>query len=187
MALTMKIKYSLPILLALGILVAACGQPTPATPPVDAVATIVAATMDSLTPQNVLDAETLPAGQTDAETATQTPPAVETGTPTITATPGAGLVSGGVFGYSYGALPRLVVVAFNEDHLHWNYVITDPGSSYYSMELTEGKYQIVAYDADGHAGGCITIATVKDKQTATCDITDWTGTYPLKPNEAPNP
>lgn len=186
MAVPMKFKLSLPILLALAILGASCGQAAPATPPVDTVATIVAATMEALTPQNVLDAETMPATQPDAGT-TQTPLSLETGTPTITATPGAGMVSGGVFGYPYGALPRLVVVAFNEDHLHWNYVITDPGSSYYAMDLAEGKYQIVVYDADGHTGGCITIATVKDKQTVTCDITDWTGTYPDKPGEVPNP
>jgi hypothetical protein len=186
MALSMKIKSALPLLLALVILGTSCGQPAPATPAVDTVATIVAATMEVLTPQNVLDVETMPAGQLD-EVSTQTPPTQETGTPTITATPGAGVVSGGVYGYPNGALPRLVVVAFNEDHLHWNYVITDPGSSYYAMDLVEGKYQIVAYDADGRAGGCITIVTVKDKQTATCDITDWTGTYPAKPDEATIP
>ena len=191
MAASMKSKLLFPLFLVLAILLTSCGQPVPATPNVDTVASIVAATMQALTPQAPLATPTAAPALPEL-TATLTPIAAttspaNTGVPTITATPGIGSLSGGVYGYPYGAVPRLVIVAFNQDNLHWNYVITTAGSNYYSMDLLEGKYQIVAYDAAGHAGGCIVIATVKANETANCDITDWVGSYPGKPDGAPNP
>jgi hypothetical protein len=182
MAASMKSKLLAPFFLILAILVTSCGQPAPATPAVDTVASIVAATMQALTPQVALDTPTAAPALPEL-TATLTPlsattnPA-ESGTPTVTATPGMGMANGGVYGYSYGVVPRLTIVAFSQEDPHWNYIITTAGSNYYSMDLLAGKYQIVAYDAAGHAGGCITIVTVKDKENTTCDITDWIGSNP---------
>jgi hypothetical protein len=191
MAASVKSKLFIPVVFILAILVASCGQAPAATSTVDTVATIVAATMQALTPQNALETPTaapaLPELTATVTPITTTANPLESGTPSITATPGMGIVTGGVYGYPYGSIPRLIFVAFNQDNRHWNYVINVAGLSYYSIDLTEGKYQIVAYDAAGHAGGCTTIVTVKDKETVTCDITNWNGSYPAKPGDAPNP
>ncbi len=191
MAVSMKTKLLFPYFLVLALLVTSCGQPAPATPAADTVATIVAATMQALTPQNALETPsatpTLPELTATVTPITATANPSESGTPSITATPGMGMANGGVYGYPYGAVPRLVVVAFNQEDQHWYYVITLAGQNYYSMDLLEGKYQLVAYDAAGHAGGCVTIATVKANETANCDITDWIGSYPAKPEGAQSP
>ena len=109
--------------------------------------------------------------------------------PSVTATPGLGALTGGVYGYPYGTIPRLVFVASNQETGRWKYSINMAGLSYYSPEyfIPEGKYQVVAYDTAGHAGGCVTIVTVKANEIAVCDITDWIGVYPGKPGDAPNP
>jgi hypothetical protein len=194
MAASIKSKLLFPFFLVLALIVTSCGQPAPATPAVDTVASIVAATMQALTPRVPLATPTAPAIPSPSAVATFTPitantSAANTGVPTITATPGIGALQGSVTGYPYGALPKLIFVAFNQENGRWNYWINNAGQSYYSTDqfLPEGKYQVVAYDASGHAGGCKTIVTVKANETANCDITDWIGLYPVKPGDAPNP
>jgi hypothetical protein len=152
-----------------------------------------------------------PTGTTQFGTLTYTPTTqypsetsdpVSTDTPTVSPTitseftntpePGFGGIEGSILGYPYGAIPRLVIVAFKKEPPYpYRYEILVPGSSYYSMTagvdyyLSTGKYQVVAYDASGHAGGCNTIIEVKKDQMVTCDITNWGGSYPSKPGDVP--
>jgi hypothetical protein len=107
----------------------------------------------------------------------------------MTATPGNGALSGGIYGYPYGSIPRLVFIASNQETGHWKYWINVAGMSYYSTDyfIPAGKYQVVAYDVAGHAGGCVTIVSVKADEFAVCDITDWIGVYPGKPGGVPDP
>lgn len=160
-------------------------------------ATVVAATLQALTPAATstlaLPSPTSTPAITDTPTATLTPtatftpPATSTSTPTETPSPGT--ISGGIYGYPYGSVPRLVIVAFNQEKPYYWWLIIPAGSTWYSMDkfIPPGKYQVVAYDAAGHAGGCPSIVTVKGGQTATCDITDWSGGYRAKPSDVPTP
>jgi hypothetical protein len=157
------------------------------------VATVVAATFQALTLQSPLQTSVLPSNtlvmSALAPTDQKTPIPSETATPSVTTTPGVGALSGGVYGYPYGTIPRLVFIAFREGDGHWYYWINLAGMSYYSTDefLPTGRYQVVAYDSSGHAGGCVSIVEVKNNETAVCDITDWIGSYPGKPGDAPNP
>jgi hypothetical protein len=163
MAASMKAGFSV-LVLALLLAVVSCGPAVATTSPdADLVATIVAGTFEALT-----DGTTIPS---------------------VTATPGMGALSGGVYGYPYGAVPKLVFVAFNQETGYWKYWINLAGASYYSTDyfIPAGRYQVVAYDASGHAGGCVTIVEVKANEKVVCDITDWVGSYPGKPGDAPNP
>lgn len=125
-------------------------------------------------------------------TYTQIPTRLSTETigPTNTPIPGLGTIAGGVYGYPYGSIPSLAIVAFEQEapYRYW-YLLNTPGSTYYSMDeyITTGNYQVVAYDSSGHAGGCTNNVLVKSNQTVNCDITNWGGGYPAKPSDVPNP
>jgi hypothetical protein len=111
--------------------------------------------------------------------------------PSFTPIPKPGSIAGGISGYPYGSLPSLAIVAFGQDPpYYYSYMITNPGSSSYSMSssyLIPGQFQVVAYDASGHSGACPSLVTVISDQTVTCDITNWGGGYPPKPSSVPNP
>jgi hypothetical protein len=177
----------------------------------NAVATMVAQTLAYLT-ESVVQASSVPPTvrqPTDTPTLepttkpslTETPTITLTTTPTLTQTqtplpsetpiPKPGTIAGGISGYPYGSIPRLAIVAFGQEPpYNYSYWITAPGSTYYEMTsqyLLPGKYQVVAYDAGNHKGGCLIIVTVKPDQTVNCDITDWGGSYPAKPSGVPDP
>jgi hypothetical protein len=103
--------------------------------------------------------------------------------PGYTPLTGSGSISGGIYGYPYGALPTMYVVARNQDTGYWYWVGTAPGVAWYSFdELPAGHYQVVAYDISGNAGGCPNIVLVSGGSAATCDCNDWSGGYPPKPS-----
>ena len=114
-----------------------------------------------------------------------------TSAPTNTPIPDPGTITGNISGYPYGSVPGLTIVAFGQEPpYNYSYWITGAGSTYFAMTseyLTPGHYQVVAYDASGHAGGCTAIALVVSKQTVNCDITNWGGGYPAKPSGVPSP
>ena len=111
--------------------------------------------------------------------------------PTNTPIPKPGSIAGAISGYPYGSLPSLAIVAFGQNPpYYYSYIITNPGSTSYSMSssyLIPGAFQVVAYDGSGNSGGCPAMVTVISEQTVTCDITDWAGSYPPKPSSVPNP
>jgi len=111
--------------------------------------------------------------------------------PTNTPIPKPGSIAGAISGYPYGSLPSLAIVAYGQEPpYNHSYIITNPGTTYYSMStdyLIPGKFQVVAYDASGNSGGCTSMVTVISEQTVTCDINDWAGSYPPKPSSVPNP
>jgi hypothetical protein len=91
-----------------------------------------------------------------------------------------GSVSGSISGYGGGN--RLTVVAFNKGTGYWYYVILLAGESYYSIsDLPAGRYQVVAYDGFGAAGGTQPTIYVIAGQNATADISAWGGEYPANP------
>jgi hypothetical protein len=93
-----------------------------------------------------------------------------------------GVISGGVYGYPYGSLPQLTIVAFNKATGYRYWVGTTTGQSYFSMsEIPAGTYQVVAYDSAGHAGGSLVDVIVTGGNTANADINDWSGSYPPNP------
>jgi hypothetical protein len=110
---------------------------------------------------------------------------------TIAPSSGPGSIAGNISGYPHGALARLVVVAYEQESPHnYSYMITDYGSTYYSMStsyLTPGTWQVVAYDSSGNSGGCAVMVTLVSGQTVNCDITDWTSSFRSKPSGVPNP
>ena len=126
-------------------------------------------------------------------TPTAGPSATMTATlaPSSTPIPKPGSIAGGISGYPYGSLPSLAIVAFGQDPpYYYSYMITNPGDNSYSMSssyLIPGQFQVVAYDASGHSGGCSGLVTVISEQTVTCNITHWGGGYPPKPSKVPNP
>ena len=134
---------------------------------------------------------------TVAPSPTSTPTIGPTATLTLTLPPSAtpipkpGSIAGAISGYPYGSLPSLAIVAFGQDPpYYYSYMITNPGSSSYSMSssyLIPGQFQVVAYDVSGHSGGCPSLVTVISEQTVTCDITNWGGGYPPKPSSVPKP
>ena len=99
---------------------------------------------------------------------------------------GSGSISGGIYGYPYGGLPTMYVVAFNQTTGYWYWVGTAPGVAWYSFdEVPAGRYQVVAYDITGNAGGCQTIVIVSGGSASTCDCNDWGGGYPGMPGGIP--
>lgn len=161
----------------------ACNLPRAApTPGTDLVASLVAATLQELaTPLNLPIPSTTPSLQPP----TPTSPSTLTPTPGTTMTPVPGSIEGSISGYPFGSLPALIVVAFDQSspYLKYWYWKTAPGNTSYAMDgyVSPGPYQVVAYDASGHAGGCITLVTVVSNQKVSCDITDWAGSYPANP------
>lgn len=93
-----------------------------------------------------------------------------------------GTIAGNIYGYPYGGLPQLTVVAFNKSTGYWYWVGTAVGQSYFTMlDIPAGTYQVVAYDASGHAGGSSSNIIVVGGQTINIDINSWSGTYPANP------
>jgi hypothetical protein len=111
--------------------------------------------------------------------------------PSSTPIPKPGSIEGAISGYPYGSQPSLAIVAFGQvPPNYYSYVITNPGAPSFSMSssyLIPGQFQVVAYDASGHSGGCPAMVTVISEQTVTCNITNWGGGYPPKPSGVPNP
>ena len=186
---------------------------TPAGTPPDTVATVVVLTFAAFTQsagQTPLASPTLEQPTNTrtvalSPTATSTVTLTPTETPTVTLTPTLtlsqqpsetpipkpGTITGGISGYPYGSLPKLVIVAFGQEPpYNYSYWITAAGNTSYEMTseyLLPGKYQVVAYDSSNHKGGCPGIVTVIGDQTVTCDITKWGGGYPAKPSGVPDP
>lgn len=98
-----------------------------------------------------------------------------------------GSISGGIYGYPFGSLPSLTIVAFSQTTPYYYYFVTAVGQTSYAMTnyIPAGTYQVVAYDGSGHAGGCTTNVTVTGGQTGNCDINDWAGSWPAKPSGVP--
>lgn len=93
-----------------------------------------------------------------------------------------GIISGGVYGYPYGELPQLTIVAFNKSSGYWYWVGTAVGQSYFTItDIPAGTYQVVAYDGSGHAGGTSVNIELKGGQTANADINNWAGSFPSNP------
>jgi hypothetical protein len=140
--------------------------------------------------QTPLDSPT-PATPTDTVPPTETHTPTATIPPTITPIPDPGTIEGGVYSYPFGSVPSLAIVAFQQEPpYNYSYIITASGTTYFSISsnyVIPGTWQVVAYDASGHAGGCPSIVTVKSNQTVNCDISDWGGSYPSKPASVPNP
>jgi hypothetical protein len=111
--------------------------------------------------------------------------------PSATPIPKPGSIEGAISGYPYGSQPSLAIVAFGQaPPNYYSYMITNPGVSSFSMSsnyLIPGQFQVVAYDASGHSGGCPALVTVISEKTVTCDISNWGGGYPPKPSGVPNP
>jgi hypothetical protein len=148
--------------------------------------TTVPTTAQTLTEQTAVSLQAPTSTPTDSLPPTSTP----TITPNITNTPepGFGSISGNIYGYPYGSVPRLAIVAHGQETTyHYWYLIINAGNTYFSMDgyISSGKYQVVAYDSSGHAGGCTTIIEVKNNEMVTCDITNWGGGYPAKPAGVP--
>ena len=196
----------LPLLLLSGLY--ACNFPKAGTPPggtiPDIVATKVVLTLASFTqsapqetplPSPTLEQPTntvaIALSPASTPTVTLTPTITLTLAPTDTLVPKPGTIEGNISGYPYGSLPKLAIVAFNQEKPStYSYWITASGSTSYSMTssyLLPGKYQVVAYDSSNHTGGCSVAVTVISEQTVTCDITNWGGGYPAKPSGVPSP
>ena len=120
-----------------------------------------------------------------------TPTEYLTFTPSITPIPQPGTIAGSVSGYPYGSLPALAIVAYGQNPpYNYSYIITIPGSAYFSMStdyLLPGPFQVVAYDISGNSGGCPGFVTVISNQTVNCTISDWASSYRSKPSGVPNP
>jgi hypothetical protein len=188
-----RIAPIVPLLIV--VILTACNMPSTQGGPgsVGAVATTVAQTFEAMTQtmQQPLSTPTLPPPPTGTPTFTPSFTSGPTNTPTLTPNgtatfePGVGSISGAIAGYPYGSIPQLAIVAFEQEspHNYW-YLITGFGSTYYSMDgyVSSGTYQVVAYDPSGNSGGCTMIVAVKRDQSAVCDITDWSGSYPSKPD-----
>lgn len=186
----------------------ACNLPKGSAPPdgaiPDIVATKVVLTLAAFTrsapqetplasPTTVLSTNTatIALTPTSTPTVTLTPTMTLTLAPTDTPIPKPGTIEGIISGYPYGSLPKLAIVAFNQEKpTTYSYWITAAGNTSYSMTseyLLPGKYQVVAYDSGSHSGGCPVLVTVISEQTVTCDITNWSGVYPAKPSGVPGP
>jgi hypothetical protein len=149
------------------------------------------APMASSTPLKPTDTVPIALFPTLTPTVTLTPTITNTVAPSDTPIPKPGTIAGNISGYSYGSLPKLVIVAFGQEPpYNYSYWITAAGNTSYSMTsnyLIPGKYQVVAYDSGNHTGGCPIIVTVISDQTVSCDITHWGGGYPARPSGVPNP
>lgn len=94
--------------------------------------------------------------------------------------------------YPEDELPSLRIVAFNLKTGYWYWVGTQPGAASYSLsQLPPGSYHVVAYDADGRAGGHAggnhalnEVVVESGKTTDRVDVTDWeapSGAFPEDP------
>ena len=93
-----------------------------------------------------------------------------------------GSIAGTVYHYPGSADARLTIVAFNQDTGYWYYFKPAAGGRTFSLDnLPPGRYQLVAYDTHGRAGGAPSLVTVVAGQTAYADVTNWNGSYPANP------
>jgi uncharacterized membrane protein len=120
-----------------------------------------------------------------------TPTTTQISKPTNTYIPAPGTIAGNIFGYPYGSVPSLSIVAFGQEPpYNYSWLITGAGETNYSMGssyLIPGHFQVVAYDSFGHAGGCTVFVLVISNQIVNCDITNWGGGFPAKPSGVPFP
>ena len=141
------------------------------------------------TPPQSTATPTVTAGPSSTPSITQKP--TNTFAATSTPKPDPGSIAGAISNYPYGSVPGLTIVAYGQEPpYNYSYWITGAGSTYFEMTsqyMLPGNYLVVAYDADGHRGGCTAYALVKSNQTVTCDITNWGGGYPAKPANVPGP
>jgi hypothetical protein len=87
----------------------------------------------------------------------------------------------GSISYPYGDIPVMTLVAFSKSTPYWYWVGTGSGQSYFTIaNLPPGKYQVVAYDGSGRAGGS-DVVTVKAGDSVQANVTDWTGSFPENP------
>lgn len=101
--------------------------------------------------------------------------------PGFTPSTGPGSISGRVAGYSGPAASQLTVVAFNQGTGYWYYVILMPGVFDFTIaDLPAGRYQVVAYDGLGAAGG-VSDVYVLAGQSASAEIQTWSGEFPANP------
>jgi hypothetical protein len=146
----------------------------------------------SRTPNQTSTETTLPT-KAQIPTLSPTNPLDPTTALTITQTPilDPGTIAGNIFGYPYGSVPSMVIVAFGQEPpYNYSWLITGAGETYFLMGsnyLIPGHFQVVAYDSSGHTGGCTTIVLVSSNQTVNCDITSWGGGFPAKPSAVPFP
>jgi hypothetical protein len=76
----------------------------------------------------------------------------------------------------------LTVVAFNQGTGYWYYVLLMPGVYDFTIsELPAGRYQVVAYDGLGAAGGSSADIYVLAGQAASGGISTWSGDFPANP------
>ena len=196
MKITIKSISTIPFI----ILLCACNLPlkgslqaTPSTVPTAAIPTHLVATSTQLPPPTSSQPSSTP---TPTPTLTPMPPSltptkVISATASITPIPQPGTIAGNISGYPYSALPALAIVAYGQNPpYYYSYILTIPGSAYFSMStdyLIPGPFQVVAYDASGNSGGCPGFVTVISNQTVNCTISDWASSYRSKPSDVPNP
>jgi hypothetical protein len=83
--------------------------------------------------------------------------------------------------YPYGSIPVLTLVAFSKTTPYWYWIGTGAGQNYFTFtSLPPGKYQVVAYDRSGHAGGSA-VVEVKAGESVSADVADWSGSFPANP------
>jgi len=104
-------------------------------------------------------------------------------------------VTGGVSGdlaYIEDKIPELRVFAFSVTTGYWYWVYTQEGQAFYTIsELPPGVYHLMAYDAEGRAGGhasanhqLIDVNVKSGETTQDVNINDWdapAGTFPPDP------
>jgi hypothetical protein len=89
-------------------------------------------------------------------------------------------------------IPGLRVVAFNLNTNYWYWTSTQEGQTFYTIAgLPPGTYHVVAYDAEGRAGGhaggnhnLIDVPVQSGETTSGVDINDWDapeGSFPEDP------
>jgi hypothetical protein len=100
----------------------------------------------------------------------------------------------GAITYPSGRNPGVRVFAFNLRTSNWYFVQTNPGWSAYTItDLPPGVYHIVAYNADGRAGGHASashrladVIVKPGEETEGADVNDWSlpdGSYPADPTQ----
>jgi hypothetical protein len=92
-----------------------------------------------------------------------------------------GSISGQVTGYPGASGAQFTVAAFNQGTGYWYYVLLMPGETKFSIpDLPAGRYQVVAYDGQGAAGGVSDVYVIAGQNSET-GISEWGGEYPENP------
>jgi hypothetical protein len=98
----------------------------------------------------------------------------------------------GALSYIEEPIPGLRIVAFNLETNYWYWVSSQEGQTAYTLaQLPPGTYQVIAYDAEGRAGGharadhsLIEVTARSGETTEGVDINDWDapeGSFPEDP------